>query len=138
MLVSDGQTVMIQGVPYSQFGLTKDGNFVLGYLTVNDTASFQFEQLVTGFDMLVQSGIVVTSPGGGVAPRTAIGVSKSGDLMVLEADGIEGLGIGLTLNDLALWMQQLGFYHALNLDGGTFSFSFSFFSTSFPLCSIPL
>ena len=55
---------------------------------------------------------------GGRNPRTAIGYTKSGNLIMLTADGREGSSIGLTLNELATIMKELGCVNAMNLDGG--------------------
>jgi len=55
---------------------------------------------------------------GGRNPRTAIGYTKDNHLIMLTADGREGASVGLTLNELALVMKQLGCVNAMNLDGG--------------------
>ena len=55
---------------------------------------------------------------GGRNPRTAIGYTKDNNLILLTADGREGASIGLTLNELAYLMKQLGCINAMNLDGG--------------------
>lgn len=38
--------------------------------------------------------------------------------MIFQADGIETVFVGLTLNQLAEWMLLLGAVYAINLDGG--------------------
>ena len=55
---------------------------------------------------------------GGRNPRTAIGYTQDKHLILLAADGREGASIGLTLNELANIMKQLGCVNAMNLDGG--------------------
>mgnify|MGYP002528189054 CR=1 FL=1 len=55
---------------------------------------------------------------GGRNPRTAIGYTKDNNLILLTADGREGSSIGLTLNELAKLMKDLGCVNAMNLDGG--------------------
>ena len=55
---------------------------------------------------------------GGRNPRTAIGYTKDNNLILLTADGREEASIGLTLNELANIMKQLGCLNAMNLDGG--------------------
>lgn len=54
----------------------------------------------------------------GRAPRTAVGVTKDGHILLLVVDGRQQLSIGMTLQELALFMQQLGAVDAMNLDGG--------------------
>ena len=55
---------------------------------------------------------------GGRNPRTAIGYTKENDLVLVAVDGREGSSIGLTLNELAKLMKDLGCTNAINLDGG--------------------
>ena len=55
---------------------------------------------------------------GGRAPRTALGLTKDGDLLLVVVDGRQSTSAGLTLLELALFMQELGAVDALNLDGG--------------------
>jgi exopolysaccharide biosynthesis protein len=54
----------------------------------------------------------------GRAPRTAVGVTKEGHLLLFVVDGRQQASIGMTLLELALFMQELGAVDAMNLDGG--------------------
>lgn len=54
----------------------------------------------------------------GRAPRTAVGISKTGQLLLVVVDGRQWNSIGLTLQELAEFMQSLGAQDAMNLDGG--------------------
>lgn len=52
-------------------------------------------------------------------PRSAVGVSRSGDTLLLVAvDGRRSSSVGMTLAELAREMIGLGAWSALNLDGG--------------------
>lgn len=52
-------------------------------------------------------------------PRTAIGYTGSGELLLVTVDGRQrGWSSGMTLRELAGFMQGLGAVYALNLDGG--------------------
>jgi exopolysaccharide biosynthesis protein len=55
---------------------------------------------------------------GGRAPRTAIGLKADGNMMLVVVDGRQENSIGMTLLELALFMQELGAQDAMNLDGG--------------------
>jgi len=55
---------------------------------------------------------------GGRAPRTALGVTKDGRILLVVVDGRQQNSIGLTLLEMAFLMQELGAETALNLDGG--------------------
>jgi len=54
------------------------------------------------------------------APRTAVGYTKSGTLVLVTIDGRrKGFSEGANLIELARIMKELGCYNAMNLDGGT-------------------
>lgn len=55
---------------------------------------------------------------GGRAPRTAIGITKQGHVLLVVVDGRQTGSVGMTLLELALFMQELGAVDAMNLDGG--------------------
>ncbi|MBP2627205.1 MAG: Protein of unknown function periplasmic [Firmicutes bacterium] len=54
----------------------------------------------------------------GRAPRTAIGTTKDGHVILLVVDGRQQSSVGMTLLELALLMQEYGAVDAMNLDGG--------------------
>ena len=55
---------------------------------------------------------------GGKNPRTAIGYTADGNLIMVAVDGREGASVGMTLRELAGFMQSIGCVNAMNLDGG--------------------
>lgn len=55
----------------------------------------------------------------GKAPRTAVGITKEGDVILLVVDGRNSqVSNGVTLDELAELMLGLGGYNAVNFDGG--------------------
>jgi len=54
----------------------------------------------------------------GRAPRTAIGIDKDGNLLLVVVDGRQPSSIGMTLLELAQFLRELGAVDAMNLDGG--------------------
>ena len=74
--------------------------------------------LVKNGDIYVDMTAQKLSSVGGRNPRTAIGYTKNNNLIMLTADGREGVSVGLTLNELASLMKELGCVNAMNLDGG--------------------
>jgi len=53
-------------------------------------------------------------------PRTAVGYTKSGVLLLVTVDGRhKGFSEGATITELAQIMHDLGAYNAMNLDGGS-------------------
>jgi hypothetical protein len=51
-------------------------------------------------------------------PRTAIGVTASGEILLVAVDGRQSFSAGMTLAELAKRMIALGAVRAINLDGG--------------------
>lgn len=53
-------------------------------------------------------------------PRTAVGVTANGNMLLVTVDGRQGgTSVGMTLPELSQLMQKLGAVHAMNLDGGS-------------------
>ena len=53
-------------------------------------------------------------------PRTAIGFTKAGTLILVTVDGRrKGISEGATMSELAKIMWEMGAYNAMNLDGGS-------------------
>ncbi|MBP2665054.1 MAG: PhosphodieSPTER glycosidase, partial [Firmicutes bacterium] len=55
---------------------------------------------------------------GGRAPRTAIGITKEGKVLLVVVDGRRRTSVGFTLLELAQFMLDQGAVEAMNLDGG--------------------
>ncbi len=51
-------------------------------------------------------------------PRTAVGVTGDGKLLLVTVDGRQPMAAGMTLDELARLMLQMGATDAINLDGG--------------------
>lgn len=66
--------------------------------------------------------LVTGSAGWGIQPRSAIGQTKNGEVLLLIVDGRSpGYSIGCTVGELAEIMARYGAYQAINLDGGSSS-----------------
>ena len=53
-----------------------------------------------------------------VHPRTAVGYTAEGDLILLVVDGRQAVSRGVDLSELAIMMRDLGCLEAMNMDGG--------------------
>ncbi|WP_246147704.1 phosphodiester glycosidase family protein [Nonomuraea turkmeniaca] len=74
---------------------------------------------VGGNWVLVKDGVAQNSTDPAAHPRTAVGFSADGRKMyLLTVDGRQADSRGVTLNELAAMMVDLGAANALNLDGG--------------------
>jgi hypothetical protein len=79
------------------------------------------EEAVNGDATLVFDGAAVDCGGcgGGRNPRTAVGYSNDGKTLWLVAvDGRSSSSRGMTIDELAVLMDSLGAWRAMNLDGG--------------------
>jgi len=135
-VVSGNET--IQTVPLAQgnvnFGI-KNGKFAFGYFTPAEVG--KFEHLLSGVTWLVRDGknyvqqgwkeanITVQTSGDkyatNLASRTAVGVDKQGQLIILQVDGSIAVGKkkrGLNMYQLADLLVENGAVQAINLDGG--------------------
>jgi Phosphodiester glycosidase/WD40-like Beta Propeller Repeat len=106
-----------------------DGAILIGSLTSGETVSLTWSigfpsvlDTVGGTPLLVENGAVVAKPCNESIckrhPRTAIGVTSSGRILMVVVDGRRKDSKGVTLVKLANVMQGLGASFALNLDGG--------------------
>ncbi len=79
---------------------------------------------VGGYPNLVTGGTVDVDPAGDSSfftsrhPRTAMGLTAAGELLLVTADGRTSAGDGLTTDQMAQLMIDLGCVDAVNLDGG--------------------
>jgi hypothetical protein len=51
-------------------------------------------------------------------PRTAVGVTEAGELLLVVVDGRQSFSRGMSLLELADYMKRIGAVQAINLDGG--------------------
>ncbi|MFA7636685.1 MAG: phosphodiester glycosidase family protein, partial [Monoglobales bacterium] len=69
--------------------------------------------------MLLSGGEINPNLENGAAPRTAIGITKDGKVLLYTIDGRQpGYSYGVQLRTLAARMKELGCVDAINLDGG--------------------
>ena len=105
------------------FSSTQDGKWVIGTLNASIAAQLGVVESVNGFSWLVRDGVNVHTKDTYIAPRTTIGVTRDGKLIMLEVDGCEAgkdcaWTIGRTEYEMAELLLQHDAYHAINLDGG--------------------
>ena len=103
--------------------LLKDKDVKLTIKTIPEWKNVK--HIISGGPYLVKNGEVFVDMTaqklasiGGRNPRTAVGYTSDNNLIFVTADGREGRSIGMTLMELARFMQSLGCIGAINLDGG--------------------
>lgn len=125
LLMTQGDILYKDNLPtYNIIGFDQHDVLVLGKYTmakikemgVRDAVSFGPFLIVNGQSMITQG-----DGGWGIAPRTAIGQTKDGAVLLLVIDGRQLGSIGATLKDVQDIMLQYGAENAANLDGGSSS-----------------
>ena len=71
--------------------------------------------------VLVQDGVMRTGLGGGLNPRTCIGQTADGTILLMVLEGRKPDSMGATYDDIAKIMYDYGAVNAANLDGGSSS-----------------
>lgn len=119
--VSKGELVLSFGKGsngYNDVLNIKPGDEIV--ISVEDTLG-ELAQVKEGFGLyhqIVENNRIVTS-GTNVNPRTAMGVKSDGQVVMYVSDGRQAnVGNGLTIEELAYHMIELGCEEAWNLDGG--------------------
>lgn len=107
------------GGSYQMGGFDYNDNFYVG--TSLDLS--EMRDAMEFFPNIVLNGENSTngSYGMGIQPRTAIGQTKSGDVLLLVIDGRQAHSIGITVSELADVMLRYDCWVALNVDGGSSS-----------------
>lgn len=103
-------------------GLTDKGRLIVGKYSRNELAKLHVTEAVNFGPALVVNGVGTIKKGiggWGIAPRTAIGQTKNGDILFLVIDGRSFSSVGATLKDVQNIMLQYGAMNASNLDGGS-------------------
>lgn len=113
------------------FGLTYSNDWIIGNIPFELMKNIK--ELVTGLGkewLVFNSTMIISEPDNHRAPRTAIGVKNSGELVLLQMDGCEYCvtreqrNRGATLKEISSELITVGVSYAINLDGGGSSSTF--------------
>ncbi len=107
------------GNSYPFFAIMKDGTAMIGEKGTFSQYSDQIQEAVGGWNMLVWDGKSVATNNTSKYPRSTVGITAEGDVILMVADGNMGsYSIGLTYAEQAQIMLNLGCVAAVELDGG--------------------
>ena len=121
LLISDGKKYSEAGeASYRTIGFDIKNVLRIGEIekesSLRDAVEFKPILVLNGERM------VEGSAGWGIQPRSAIGQTESGEVLLFIADGrAPGYSIGATLQQIADVMMDYGAMQAINLDGGSSS-----------------
>ncbi len=122
----DGALRATNAKPRTALGLDRDGRPRLALVEAGRDWP-EVTHALGGVPRVLAGGAVVVRPGDegsaasfttGRHPRTAVGITASGGLVLATADGRSAAGAGMTLPELGQWLLWLGCREGLNLDGG--------------------
>jgi len=104
-------------------GMDENNRLRVGSFASAELPSLQWRWAVEFGPVLVVNGnkTEITPKAGGLAPRTAIGQTKSGAILLLVVDGRRHSSLGATYLDLQVILHANGAVNAMVLDGGSSS-----------------
>ncbi|MGN0317590.1 MAG: phosphodiester glycosidase family protein [Lachnospira sp.] len=114
-----------EGEVYHMTGITNDNILIVGNMTIAKAKEIGVRDGVSTRSsigpFLVVNGVPqdVDGVGGGLNPRTAIGQTSDGSILLLVADGRQVTSVGASFSDMQDIMLQYGAVNAACLDGGT-------------------
>lgn len=129
--IFDDKTTQIPSDGIVLMGRNEGANFIKNNFTIGDNIELDIKvspnidnikAALGGGAILVKDGVIPSKFSHviyGVQPRTAIGFTKDKKTLIMVAvDGRQTISRGLTMQEMAKLMKDLGAYNALNLDGG--------------------
>ena len=125
LLISGGELLSpCVGGDYKVIGFSEDHRLYIGKsleeVAFRDAVEFYPALIVNGQNVVSDSDAPEGSVGFGIQPRTAIGQTEDGAVLLLTVDGRKpGYSLGCTMTDLASTMERYGAVQAANLDGGS-------------------
>jgi len=124
-VIINGTHLVDDGGDFVAFGVTTKEEWFIGHIgrSSNRADELGMRDLVTGLgDWLLRDGLIIPQRGTASAPRTSIGITSEGSLVILQVDGCEHCvhQRGMTLYELAKFLVSppIRAEHAINLDGG--------------------
>ena len=113
------------GSTYHVTGITFDNKLVVGNMTAEQAKQNNIRDCVSISNSIGPFLIIngeaqdVSGTGGGLNPRTALGQTSDGSIILLAIDGRMANSLGASFSDLQDIMLQYGAVNASVMDGGT-------------------
>lgn len=126
LVIENGE--LISGNSYTSYalvGMDASNRLVVSNgMTYSKAKALGLKSAVTFGPVIIINGqptIRSGNGGWGIQPRTAIGQTKDGKILMLVIDGRQAGSLGATLKNVQDILLQYGAYNAFNLDGGASS-----------------
>jgi len=121
--IADRQIIsrLTRGTTHVMGGFTQDYKLVVGSFTEEEISAQNYLWAFEFGPLLIVNGekMEFTSYSGGLAPRTAIGQTAQGHVLLVVVDGRQKTSIGATFLDMQTILYANGAINAINLDGGS-------------------
>lgn len=124
IVVKDGEVLYNDtSGSFNIVGFDYSGRLITGQFTLEDIQKNNIKDAVSFGPALIINGEPVTiegDGGSGLQPRTAIGQTIDGKVLILEIDGRQPLySVGASIKDIQNILLRYGAINASNLDGGS-------------------
>ncbi len=120
--VLDGEDIGNKRSSYLLFGMKQDDKFYVEKVEESDMTQYKWAAQFRPALVINGEKVVNGTFGYGIQPRTAIGQTLNGEMLLLIIDGRQiGHSLGATVSDLADIMLNHKAYQAVNADGGSSS-----------------
>ena len=123
-LIKNGKIVSDTKSKHSTIiGFDKENKLIVGDMSAKEAIKLGVQEAVSFGPALVINGerMPITGTGGGLNPRTAIGQTSDGRVLMLVIDGRQPHSLGASYTDVADVMMDYDAINAANLDGGSSS-----------------
>lgn len=113
------------GTTYHVTGITKENKLVIGNMTLEQAKEKNIRDCVHisshigPFLIINGEAQDVAGIGGGINPRTAVGQTADGSILLLAIDGRQANSLGASFSDIQDIMFKYGAVNASAMDGGT-------------------
>lgn len=106
---------------YPLIGLDNNNKLVVGNISANEAINMGVRDALSFGPVLIINGepVKINGTGGGVNPRTAIGQTKDGTILLVAIEGRQANSLGANMVDLQELFLKHGAVTAANLDGGS-------------------
>jgi len=120
IVIKDGK-LLYNGGSSVVVGFDRDNKLIVGYMSAQDALDKNIRDACSFGPVFIVNGKRAESigSGGGLNPRTCIGQTADGSVLLLTIDGRQATSIGATYEDCIDILEEYGAVNAANLDGGS-------------------
>ncbi|MGN0688856.1 MAG: phosphodiester glycosidase family protein [Oscillospiraceae bacterium] len=121
LVIKDGKVIAGEGSYSCVIGFDKDNKLVVGNMRSSEAVERGLRDAVSFGPVYIVNGkrSEVIGTGGGLNPRTCIGQTADGSVLLLTIDGRQATSLGATHSDCIDILEEYGAVNAANLDGGS-------------------